>query len=91
MLNHAFLIMAYNNPELLARTIRLLECDNHYFFVHIDKKADLEPFRLSLNGIKNMVLLSDNERIIVNWGGGITVVSRNCSAQEITFMQGCNY
>lgn len=68
-MNHAFLIMAYNNPDLLSRTTRLLEAENHYFFVHIDKKADLEPFRLSLNGIKNMILLSDNERIIVNWGG----------------------
>lgn len=68
-MNHAFLIMAYNNPSLLGRICHRLEADNHFLFVHIDKKSELVPFRNACQGIRNLFLLGDDERMVTNWGG----------------------
>lgn len=37
-MNHAFLIMAHDSPELLVRIINRLEAPNHFFFIYLDKK-----------------------------------------------------
>ena len=37
---HAYLIMAYNNPEQLIKLIKLLDDSRNDIFVHIDKDAD---------------------------------------------------
>lgn len=47
-MNHAFLIMAYNEPMLLARIVDRLKAPNHYMFIHIDKKSNIEEFKASL-------------------------------------------
>lgn len=67
-LKHAFLVMAHAYPELLNLTIGRLEADNHYFFVHIDKKVkDIAPWQEVANKHKNVFLIED--RMKVNWGG----------------------
>lgn len=38
-MNHAFLIMAHDSPELLQRIINNIQAPNHYVFVHLDKKS----------------------------------------------------
>lgn len=68
-MKHAFLILAYNNPAHLGRIIRRLASDNHYFFIHIDKKVkDLSPFKKEVLNIKNVYFLNDKQRVVVNWG-----------------------
>lgn len=37
-MNHAFLIVAHDSPELLQRIVKRLEAPNHYIFIHLDKK-----------------------------------------------------
>ena len=59
----AYLILAHENPRLLERTIRALSCRWCAFFVHIDRKSDLDDFRLA---DVEAVYLS-NERIEVYW------------------------
>lgn len=55
MENHAFIITAHHQPSLLARIMRVLEADNHYFFIHINKRSgDLSPFLESTKGIRNV-------------------------------------
>lgn len=56
MLNHAFLIIAHNNPLLLKRIVYKLQKSNHFFFVHIDKKVTLDPFKKCLKECKNVFL-----------------------------------
>lgn len=35
MLNHAFLIIAHDSPELLKRIINNVKVPNHYVFIHL--------------------------------------------------------
>lgn len=69
MMNHCFLIMAHDAPDLLARIICKLYSSNHYFFVNIDKKTDdayLKQLRFLLGERVNHVTIF---RKNVNWGG----------------------
>lgn len=38
-MNHAFLIQAHNQPQLIKLIVDILNSPNHYFFIHIDKKS----------------------------------------------------
>lgn len=43
-LRHAFILQVHTYPELFHRIIRRLDAPNHVFIVHVDKKADKNPF-----------------------------------------------
>lgn len=66
-MNHCFLIIAHNNPLLLKRIVYKLQDNNHFFFIHIDKKVNIKPFIECLYGLKNIIFIEN--RIKVNWGG----------------------
>ena len=59
----AYLILAHRNPRLIARTIEALSCEDLAFFVHIDKKSNLDEFLF----IKAKNLLFTEQRIPVDW------------------------
>ena len=60
----AYLILVHRNPHLLARAIRTLSADEECgFFVHVDRKADITPFRPIESGRVALV-----ERLPVHWG-----------------------
>lgn len=63
----AFLISAYTDPRQLGNMIRALENDNHWFFIHVDKKARIEPFVVEAKNYKRVTFVTN--RISVNWGG----------------------
>ena len=65
-MNHCFLIIAHNNPLLLKRIVCKLQDNNHFFFIHIDKKVNIKPFIECLYGLKNIIFIEN--RIKVNWG-----------------------
>ena len=52
MLNHAFLVMAHDSPKLLERIIDRLKASNHFFFIHLDQKADIGKFEYVARGGK---------------------------------------
>ncbi len=60
----AYLIVAHNNPEHLRRLITALSSNSASFFIHIDKKSDIDPF-LSIKGDN---IHFTNDRIPVFWG-----------------------
>ena len=61
----AFLIMAYNNIELLNIFIKqLLQYEESYVFIHIDKKSTIENSMIYSN--KRIIIF--DERIEMNWG-----------------------
>jgi len=64
----AYLIQAHEDPENLLRMINALD-DNNDFFVHIDKKANIDPFCQLLKAKNNVFLMEDQNRIDVYWGG----------------------
>lgn len=72
MKNHAFLILAHKQPQLLARILRVLEKENHYFFVHIDRKyPDLDDFISACVDISNTCFLTNNVKV---FHAGISIV-----------------
>lgn len=48
-MNHAFLILAHDSPELLQRIVNRLKAPNHYIFIHLDIKS--KDRRVSGGGI----------------------------------------
>lgn len=65
----AILIMAHNQPNHLAKLVEFLSCDWTRIFIHIDRKVDIAEFRKCISKHKSIIILDDNYRIRVNWGG----------------------
>lgn len=68
-MNHAFLIIAYNNPKLLARIVNRLKSHNHYIYIHIDYKSDIKAFKAVIPESDHLIYLSGANREKVYWGG----------------------
>ena len=94
----AYLILAHNNPEVLARMISQLSATDSRFFVHIDKRATWGFFTKSANA--NVQFCDD--RIAVYWGDfsqveAILVLMRSALANEewepdyCVLISGCDY
>lgn len=65
-MNHAFIIQVHQFPNLLRRSLKIMEAPNHYFFVHVDSKCDKKPFEKQLSGIKNVIIINNIKYL----GGG---------------------
>jgi hypothetical protein len=66
----AYLILAHHQPAHLARLVRALSGERSWFFVHVDKKADLGQFEtLVPDGRHNVTFLRGAARVKVFWGG----------------------
>lgn len=58
MKNHAFIMPVYKSPKLLARILHILEADNHYFFIHVDKRTkNYDEFVSECQHIKNVIFV----------------------------------
>lgn len=62
----AYLIAAHTDPKHLERLIGTLTEENTHFYLHIDKKSDINLFR---NVLKNPNVTLCKERIFTTWGG----------------------
>ena len=67
-MQHAYLVLAHDQPDQLRRMIERLNADWARFYVHIDKKANLAAFKFGAKEQRNNVVFLD-ERISVNWMG----------------------
>ena len=61
----AHLILAHSDPQQLGRLINALQNSNAFFFIHIDKKTELEPFRF-LEKTERVYFIKS--RVKVAWG-----------------------
>lgn len=62
----AFLITAYNQPDHLYRLIKALDHPDFRFFIHVDLKTDISPFKAIDFGEKTVLL---EDRVAVFHGG----------------------
>ncbi|MCX2574877.1 beta-1,6-N-acetylglucosaminyltransferase [Pedobacter sandarakinus] len=62
----AHIIMAYKSPQQIERMIRAMDHPDFHFFIHLDKKISIAPFRY-LQTIKNVSFIRN--RSVCNWGG----------------------
>lgn len=60
----AYLMLVHNNPRLLKRAIATLSCEGCAFFIHVDRKSDIQDFS-ALGGDK---IFFCEQRIPVYWG-----------------------
>ena len=65
----AYLILAHRQPALLANLVRALTCDWATFFIHVDLKSDIIPFRRLLDPLDGIRFLAAERRVKVSWGG----------------------
>lgn len=61
----AYVIGAHADPSNLRRLV--LSLGNQDFFIHIDLKTSIEPFRKALRNVKNVHFVKN--RVKVYWGG----------------------
>lgn len=76
----AHLILTYTNPRQTERMIRRLAHENFDFYIHVDKKFDINP-HLFLESIPNVYFI--NNRIDVRWAGFSTVTATFECIKEI--------
>lgn len=94
----AYFIQVHNEPNQLYQLIERLAFSNVYFYVHVDKKADIKTFLTLLNG-KNISFVKN--RVKVHWGAYSQVQATINGLQEIiesgidydyiTFLSGQDY
>jgi len=63
----AYLILAHQFPESLARLVNRLESPHAHFFIHVDRATDIQPFLRALPPAEN-VHFTDT-RFKVHWRG----------------------
>lgn len=76
----AHLIMTYTSPRQTERMIRALQCDEYDFYIHVDKKVNIEPY-LYLEQLPNTFFIKNRED--VRWAGYNTLVATFNSIDEI--------
>ena len=60
-----YLILCHRDPSNLRRLVRLLDCPEAAFVIHVDKNVSLEEFRFEA---ENVLFVPENKRIGVRWG-----------------------
>jgi len=63
-----YIILAHKNPQQVKRLINQLSSSNCFFYIHIDKSADIDPFIQSLSYMNNVYFLPDKYREFGIWG-----------------------
>lgn len=62
----AYILLAHNNPSQLKRLVDSLK-NTGDFYIHIDKKSDIRPFKQVFEGMDSVHLLK--RRVNVTWAG----------------------
>ncbi|WBW96647.1 beta-1,6-N-acetylglucosaminyltransferase [Oceanirhabdus sp. W0125-5] len=67
-MNIAYLILAHKSPTQLIRLINTLNCENAYFFIHIDKKSSNYMLNQIINTFRNHNNIYYIDRCNCSWG-----------------------
>lgn len=77
----AYMISAYIEPKSLYTLVNALDMDGVDFYVHIDKKAEIEPFYQLLKERKNVFFTK--HRAKVSWGGWSQIEMQEALINEV--------
>lgn len=92
--------MAHTEPKQFNRLLRALNDTDVFFYIHIDKSAELQPFVDKVKDLQNVHFLSEEEREHSSWGDFtflrailkcIYKVVENSSNGYITILSGQDY
>lgn len=74
----AYLIIAHTDPKHLRRLVDALNVlGKTDFYVHVDSKADIAPFKAELNAVMENVRIKE-KRVYTTWG----VFSSSCLSES---------
>lgn len=96
----AYLIAAHTDTVQLYNMVSALQIKNvTTFFIHIDKKVDINPFKDKLSKCENVIFIK--KRVKTYWGGfsqcryQINLIEEclnyNCKFDRIFFLSGLDY
>jgi hypothetical protein len=75
MFDIVYIILAFNNPNQIKRLISSLNSESVFFYIHVDKKVDQNPFELILNEFDNLKFVDSTNRNEISWGDNKMVKS----------------
>ena len=78
-MKHAYLIIAHNDPTLLAVLVEMLDDERNDIYILIDKKADTSQFSV-VKATKSILIYAP--RIDIKWGHISQVEAENDSVQN---------
>lgn len=71
----AFIILAHDQPDHLARLVKRISKPWNTIFIHIDKKSDINKFKSLVEEKENIIYVDKKRRVNVSWGGFSAVKS----------------
>lgn len=84
----AILIAVHKYPIQVKRLIEAFQSDQFTFFIHVDKKTDISPFRKLITG-ENIIFI--NNRTKVEWAGFSQVEATQTCMKEIVAFDNFDY
>lgn len=66
-MNINYILQVHQSPTQLKRLVSRLNDKNIFFYIHVDKKSNIEPFKKELNDFNN-IFFFEEDRISVYWG-----------------------
>lgn len=87
-MRHAYLIMAHNNLDILKLLLEKLDDENNDFYIHLDKKCQLDKEEISSVPIKSKVHFI--KRINIYWGG-YSQIACEINLLEASVKEGYDY
>lgn len=85
----AYLILAHNNPQQLYNLVNVLNVDNTFFYIHIDKKVNIENFTSLFNkNNSNISFITNREN--GQWGD-FGIVKATITLLKEAIKNDCDY
>lgn len=84
MKKYAFLILAHTDPVQLKRLVHALDYEYFDFFIHIDKKQNIDSFEFEKYVLKYSKLFILENRETIYWGD-ISIVNATLSMYRLAF------
>lgn len=63
-----YILLVHKNPKQVNRLVNRLNSKDCRFYIHVDKKAEMDPFVKTLSHFKNVFFVSEKDRIGCLWG-----------------------
>lgn len=69
----AYICLCHADPAFIAKTAKTLQYESDGFFIHVDNKQDVTPFKTACAGAGNVYFVED--RVDNYWGGYHSIVA----------------
>lgn len=86
----AFMITAYTEPKTMCAVINALDDECFDFYVHIDKKVNIDRFKSLIENKKNVFFLPEDKRVKIYWGGK-SQIEMQYNLVQMIFESGVKY